>query len=213
MKTRFAMMLAGSILLSASVSAQKIKSDDLSLLKGQSEVNIRYDYASAAVGKFKTEAEYLQKGTDERNAKKPGSGDEWASRWNSNKDSRYQPVFEKKFNDAAESCGLKVKPGSENAKYTLVVHTTFIEQGVETVVIGAAKSASVNLMIEVVETAAPGKVLATLTSNDNKPRSNARVSVGGVPVNKEVYDYGARISECYETAGKSLGKYLCKALK
>ncbi|HPS63219.1 MAG TPA: hypothetical protein PLK82_09155 [Bacteroidales bacterium] len=214
MKTRISILLAGSILFTAvSVLAQKIKSDNLGMLKGQGEINIRYDYSGMAVGKFKTEAEYLQKSTEERNAKKPGSGDEWASKWNSNKASRYQPAFEEKFNDAAESCGLKVKPGAESAKYTLVVHTVFLEQGVETVVLGAAKSASTNLKIEVVETSAPDKVLATIEASDNKPRSNARMTVGGVPVNKEVYDYGARIAECYESAGKALGKYICKSLK
>jgi len=214
MKNKFAMLVAGSILLVSLPSlAQKITSDNLSMLKGAGELNIRYDYEKMAVGKFKTEAEYLQNGTVARNEKKPGSGDEWASKWNSNKASRYQPVFEEKFNNAGESCGLKVKPGAENAKYTLLVHTTFIEQGVETVVLGAAKSAMVDLTIEVVETAAPDKVLATIESEGNKPRSNARMSVGGVPVNKEVYDYGARIEECYETAGKALGKYLCKSLK
>jgi len=213
MKKISVIILSLFIITAGTATAQKLKSGDLKILKGEKTMNIKYDYSWMEVGKFKTEAEYLKKGTDDRNNKKPGSGDEWANKWNNDKSARYQPAFEEKFNGSADGCALEIKPNATDARYTLVVHTTFLEQGVETVVMGSAKSASVDLVIEVVETAAPDKVLASVESSGNKPKSNARMTVGGVPVNKEVYDAGARITECYESAGKALGKFICKELK
>jgi len=207
------MMMSLFLLLTGHTYAQKLKSGDLTMLKGQKVLNIQYDYSTMEVGKFKTEAEYLKKGTDDRNAKKTGTGDEWAAKWNNDKAARYQPAFEEKFNDAAEGCGLEIKPGASDAKYTMILHTTFAEQGVETIVFGSGKSASIDFSADIIETAAPGKVLATIESSGNKPKSNARMTVGGVPVNKETYDAGARLTECYQTAGKAAGKFFCKEMK
>jgi hypothetical protein len=93
------------------------------------------------------------------------------------------------------------------------VHVTFVEQGVETVVMGTAKSASANLMVDLVETAAPDKILASIELEGVKPKSTPKMSVGGVSVNKSAYDATLRISECFETAGKQIGKFTCKQLK
>jgi len=192
--------------------AQKLVSGDLKVLQGHNTINIIYDYSKMEVGKFKTEAEYVKKGTDDRNAKKPGSGDEWATKWNSAKEERYKPAFEEYLSKQIEDCGLAGKSDPE-AKYTFIVHTNAMEQGVETVVMGAAKSAFVDLVVDLVETSAQDKVLASIEMEGAKPKSNARMTVGGVPVNKEVYDPTIRIAECYETAGKQIGKLICKQLK
>jgi hypothetical protein len=206
------LMMIGLFLISASqLSAQKLKSGDLSVLKGQKMINIAYDYSKMEVGKFKTEEEYVKKGTDDRNAKKPGTGDDWAAKWNAGKTEKYQPVFEESFNDQTTDCGLTGK-SDPTATYTLVVHTNTMEVGVETVVMGAAKSAAIDLVVDLVESSSPEKIIATIEM-EAKPKSNMRMSVGGVPVNKEVYDPTLRVSECYETAGKQIGKMICKELK
>lgn len=192
--------------------AQKLISGSLSSLKGEKVINLSYDYSKMKVGKFKSEEEYVKKGTDDRNKKKAGTGDAWAAKWNSGKTERYQPSFQDELNRMAKDCGLKFKEDPA-AKYTFVVHTEFMEVGVETVVMGSAKSAEVNLEVDLIETSAPDKIIATIEMQGAKPKSNARVSIGGVPVNKEVYDPTIRVAECYETAGKQIGKLICKQVK
>lgn len=191
---------------------QKLKSGDLNVLKGEKVINVTYDYNKMAVGKFDSEAAYLKKGIDERNAKKPGTGDEWAAKWNAGKAEKCQPAFEADFNDQANDCGLTGK-SDPAAKYTLVLHVTFVEQGVETAVMGTAKSASLDLLIDLVETAAPDKVIATIEGDRIKPKATWKTSVGGVSVDKASYDAMLRISECFANAGKQAGKLICKQLK
>lgn len=200
------------ILTSANGFSQKLKSGDIKVLKGEKMINLAYDYGKMAVGKFATEAEYLKKGIDDRNAKEPGSGDAWASKWNEGKTEKFQPAFEEDFNKQAEDCGLAGK-SDPSAKYTLLLHVTFVEQGVETVVMGTAKSASVDMLIDLVETSAPDKVIATIEVDGIKPKSTPKMSVGGVSVSKTAYDPTLRIAECFESAGKQIGKLICKNLK
>ena len=66
--------------------SQKLKSGDLSILKGQKVINLQYDYSKMKVGKYDNEEEYIKDGTADRNQKKPGSGDEWATKWRSDKE-------------------------------------------------------------------------------------------------------------------------------
>ncbi len=211
-KTGMIMLTMALLLISGAMFGQKLKSGDLTSLKGQAVINLQYDYAKMAVGKFTTEDEYLKKGIADRNAKEPGSGEVWASKWKAGKTEKYQPALETEFNDQAEDCGLTGK-SDPSAKYTLVVHVTFVEQGVETVVMGTAKSASIDMLVDLVETSAPDKIIATIEVDGAKPKAAMKTSVGGVSVNKSTYDPTLRIAECFESAGKQLGKLICKSLK
>ncbi len=211
---KLTILLAATVLFLAAGDgfSQKLKSGSLGALKGEKRINITYNYSKMAVGKFATEAEYLKKTADDRNAKTPGSGDEFVSRWNAAKAEKCQPAFEEDFNNQAGDCGLSGK-SDPSAKYTLAVRIVFVEQGVETVVMGTAKSASVNMEIDLVETSAPDKVIATIEMEGAKPKAQPKMSVGGVSVNKTSYDATLRIAECYEMAGKQVGKLVCKQLK
>jgi len=82
------------------VYAQKIKVEkgDLSSFKGITELNMEYDFSNMAVGKFKTEAEYIEKKKAEYNEDEPGKGDTWDVEWNADKENTYQPKFEQLFN-------------------------------------------------------------------------------------------------------------------
>lgn len=211
-KSGFILISIVFVLSAGLLHAQKIKSGDIKTLSGQKTINVTYDYSATAVGKFKTEKEYLDAGIADRNNKKPGSGDEWAAKWISAKKDRFEPAFEEAFNKQSDDCGMEIK-ADPTAKYTLVIRTNFVEQGVETVVMGAAKSAQIDLVLDLVETSSPDKILGSIEMDDVKPKSNMRMSVGGVPVSKEVYDPGARIAECYETGGKQIAKLICKQLK
>lgn len=186
----------------ASVSAQKIKmeSGDLSFLKGQTELNIQYDYSNFAVGKFATEEAYKTKRIEELNKKEAGRGDSWEQSWERDKTERFPNKFEELF-DKGLSNKLHAVQNNENATYTLIVKTTFIEPGFN---VGAMrKNAYVSFEYIFVETADPSKVLAKLVQNQ----------VPGAQFGGYDFDTGTRISESYAKGGKMLAAYLAKYLK
>jgi hypothetical protein len=211
-KIGITMLTLALLLGSGVIFGQKLKSGDLTVLKGQTTINLQYDYSAMAVGKFATEAEYLKKGTDDRNAKEPGTGDAWAAKWNTGKTEKYQPAFEEDFNKQAEGCGITGKT-DPSAKYTLILHVTYVEQGVETVVMGTAKAASINMQVDLIETSTPDKVLASIALDAVKAKTSHSTTVGGISVNKSAYDATLRIAECFEAAGKQTGKFICKQIK
>ncbi len=185
-----------------SLQAQKIKEGSLAALKGQTVVNIQYDWSKMSVGKFKSEQAYVEDGIADRNKKKPGTGDEWAVKWNSDKAERFQPMFEKELNDQLKNCGLSGTMNASDAQYTLIVITTFMEQGFQSGV-GVSKPATINMVVDLVETANPGNVLAKIVY-DKVPS-----------VNMMGYDFdtGSRVMSCYDRAGGNIGKLICKNLK
>ncbi len=185
-------------LSSGNIMAQKLKSGDLKVLKGQSVLNIQYDYSQMKVGK-KSADDYVADGIAERNKKKAGSGDEWAAKWNSDKSERFQPTFEKNFNDKTSVAGTTVKDGAADAKFTLIVRVTFFEPGFQSGV-GVSKAASLNMSIDVVETAAPATVLAKVEYN-KIPSKN----MWGYD-----FDAGARVQSCFDRAGDDFGKFFYK---
>ena len=180
--------------------AQKLESGSLADLKGQSVINIQYDYSDLMVGK-KTEKEYVDDGIEQRNKKKPGSGDEWAKAWVNDRATRYQPTFEKNFNGVTDKAGITGKEGASDAKYTFIIHTTFVEPGFQSGV-GPSKPAYINLVIKLVETADPSKVLATI-KYDKVPSANMM----GYD-----FDTGARIQSCFDRAGGNVGALIVKNL-
>lgn len=186
------------IIAAGSVTAQKLKSGDLKMLKGQTVLNIQYDYSKMMVGK-KTADEYVKEGTADRNKKKAGSGDEWAGKWISDRTERFQPTFEKNFNGKISDGGASVKDGATDAKYTLVVRVTFYEPGFQSGV-GVSKPASLNMIIDVVETAAPDKVLASVAYDKIQSKNMMGYD----------FDTGARVQSCFDRAGDDYGKFFMK---
>jgi hypothetical protein len=180
----------------------KLISGDMKVLKGQSEVLLTYDYSKMGVGKYKSADDYTTEKVAEMNKKKAGSGDEWLEKWTGDRTNRFQPSFRKDFNDEVESFNLSGKDDSPNAKYTLIVRTTFMEPGFNaSMAIGFAKKpAYIDVTIDLVETANPATVLGTVEMKKIESKS-----MGGYD-----YDTGVRIESCYERAGEYLGKYLVK---
>ncbi|MBK7344563.1 MAG: hypothetical protein IPJ06_16595 [Saprospiraceae bacterium] len=182
--------------------AQKIveKSGDASVLKGQTQVNVEYDYSSFGVGKFATEQEYLDKKYAEYEAEEAGKGKRFKESWLAARKNRYHPKFEELINKGM--AGKKMTFGEyPDAKYTLIVKTTFVEIGFNVGVM--KKPASVSFQYDIVETANRGKVLASMTQN-NVPGSQ----MAGFD-----YDVGSRVAESYAKGGKMLAKLLGKKLK
>ena len=106
MKKSFLLLFFLALIISVGTTfGQKIKTGSISDLKGQSAINIQYDYSAMVVGKFDNEADYLKKGIADRNAKDPGTGEMWAEKWKAAKTEKYQPAFEEAFNKQSNACG------------------------------------------------------------------------------------------------------------
>jgi hypothetical protein len=198
MKTKLMAALALIALFAVQPAwAQKIKVLDgsLAVIKGVSKMNLQFDYSAMSVGKFKTEAEYVEKKKGEYNKKEDGKGDKWEKDWIADRKDRYEPQFTELFNKSSD--GVKVgEYGSE--KYTLIVKTTKTEPGYNIAI--SRKNAEIEGEILVVETANPGAVVLRMSFEKALGRS-----FGGYD-----YDTGFRIQEAYADLGKALGKYMSK---
>lgn len=177
--------------------AQKIKVQEgsLAVIKGVSKMNLQFDYSAMSVGKFKTEAEYVEKKKGEYNKKEDGKGDKWEKDWIADRKDRYEPQFTELFNKSSD--GLTVGEYSSE-KYTLIVKTTKTEPGYNIAI--SRKNAEIEGEILVVETANPGTVVLRMSFAKALGRS-----FGGYD-----YDTGFRIQEAYADLGKALGKYMSK---
>ncbi|MCF0056968.1 hypothetical protein [Dyadobacter sp. CY356] len=181
--------------------AQKVdlRSGDVDVLAGQKTVNVQYDYSEFGVGKFATEKEYLDKKSGEYNAKEAGKGDEWKKAWVADRQNKYEPKFEELFNKGLEDNGLKISQGSD-AKYTFVIHTTYLEPGYNVGVM--RKNAYLNYKIDLVETAGKKSIAEMVLTN-----------VPGGQFGGFDFDSGTRIAESYAKAGKVLAAFIDKKLK
>lgn len=180
-------------------NAQKIsiKSGSLDALKGQTKVNARYDYSNMAVGEYEKEQDYVKKKTSDYNGKEPGRGDDWAKKWVADRKNSFEPSFEELF-EKYSGIDLSSNP---DAKYTMIIHTTFTEPGFNVYV--SRKNATINLEFTLVETANESNVICKIVMTKAPGRT-----VGGSD-----FDSGTRISESYAKAGKELGAFITDALK
>lgn len=202
MKKIMMLMLSGLIFCAGTVTAQKLKSGSFSALKGQTTINLQYDYSKMAVGKFKNEQDYINKRVADMNKKDAGSGDDWAKAWVADRDNRFHPMFEKNLNNKLDVVGVIARQNATDAKYTLIMHIVFTEPGYN---VGVTRmDAYINAFVDLVETANPETILGTMEMK------------GVQSVNMAGYDFdtGGRIQSCYDRAGDWLGAFLLKnALK
>jgi hypothetical protein len=177
-------------------------SGDVSVLKGQTVINLQYDYSRMSVGKFKNEKDYVASRTADMNKKKPGDGDRWAEAWKNDRSSRYQPTFEKNLNAIVGKFNVSCKENATDAKYTLIIRTTFTEPGYN---IGITRqNAWIKMEVDLVETANSGAVLASMMM-----KREDSINMMGYD-----FDTGGRIMSAYDRAGDHLGSFLIKnALK
>jgi len=127
-KTVFIALL---VLGMTTVQAQKIKvkSGDLSFLKGQTEVLVQFDYSEMAVGKFDKEEDYVAKKVEEYNKAEAGRGDNWKENWIADRKTRFQPKFDELINKYTSKVNCDFDETNENASYIMIVKTTFTEPG------------------------------------------------------------------------------------
>lgn len=192
-------LVLSAMVLAGTVSAQKVqlRKGDIAPLKSEKQINIAYDYSEFGVGKFKTEAEYVETKKTEYNKDEPGKGDKWHDGWVSARATRYQPKFEELINKYTEKKGMTFG-NFPDAKYTLTVKTTFVEPGFN---VGVMKRpASVNFTYIFHETANPSNVIAEYT----------HVGVPGSQFGGYDFDVGSRVAESYAKGGKMLGGVIAK---
>jgi len=96
------------------------------ILLSEKNVNLKFTFDSLQVGKYKNEADYVNKKVSEMNKKYPGKGDDWAANWTKQRKTLFEPAFIKTF---VSSSG---KDTLSTAAYTLIFNTNFIEQGFST---------------------------------------------------------------------------------
>ena len=198
MKTKFMAMLALVAVFAlqpAFAQKFKIKEGSLSAVKGVSKMNLVFDYSHMGVGKFKDEADYIDKKKGEYNKKESGKGDKWEKDWLADRTERYAPQFTELFNKSSDN----IKVGEyANEKYTLVVKTLHTEPGFNIAI--TRKNAEIEGEILVVETSNPSNIVLRMTFEKAVGRS-----FGGYD-----YDTGFRIQEAYADLGKALGRYMDK---
>lgn len=194
MKKTIWMTFALITLLSVVGSSQKVKlTGKLDFLKGVKKVELAYKYDNMGVGKFKTNDEYVAKKTKEYNEKEAGKGDDWAKKWVSDRETRYQPHFEQSLKEHCPDIDFDENNKSD---YKMTVETVFTEPGFNVGVM--RKNASINIIVYFTDKS--GKELAKMAI-DNIPGRDAM----GYD-----YDTGVRIEEAYEKAGKTIGKFIDK---
>jgi len=180
----------------------KLRSGTVDFLKGETRVNVEYSYDGMAVGKFAREQDYLDKKVADYNAKEPGKGDRWRQNWVNDRALRFQPKFEELINHHLAARKTSLQFGSfKDAKYTLILRTTFTEPGWNVTI--AARPAYMSAEATFVETQNRANPLAVFTITKSPGQG-----VMGVE-----YDTGSRVAESYAKAGKELGIFIAKKLK
>jgi hypothetical protein len=198
MKKLSILLLAGLFLVAGNVFSQKLKSGSFAALKGQTVISLVYDYSTMAVGKYKNEKDYIEKRSADMNKKEAGTGDKWAQAWVNDRETRFQPMFEKNLNGKLNPAGISARQKADDAKYTLIVRTVFTEPGYN---VGVSRmNAYINMMVDLVESANPGTVLGTIELS----------KVQSVNMMGYDYDTGGRIESCYDRAGEWTGSFLLK---
>ena|SRR5438067_10791290 len=177
---------------SATSMAQKVKlkDGDFSPLKSETTVNVEFTYNNMAVGKYKDEADYLERKKADYNKKEDGRGDNWVKSWVEDRKASFEPKFMELFEK------YSTLSESKTAKYTIIFNTYFTEPGYNIYI--SRENAKISGDAVIVETANRSKVIATISVEKAPGRT-----FGGYD-----YDTGTRLSESYATAGKALGKFL-----
>lgn len=179
-----------------------LQSGHLDFLKQQRQINVEYSYDGMRVGKLAREQDYVDKKVHDYNQKEPGRGDVWRSAWIGDRAARFQPKFELLLNNYAnaKSAGLKFGEFKE-AKYTLVLKTTFTEPGW-------------NIFISAHPSLVSADAIFVETMNRNNPIAVVTITKAtGQSAMGVDYDTGTRLQESYAKAGKELGKFLSRELK
>lgn len=174
----------------------KLVRGDLGFLDGVKTLKVEYNYDGMGVGSYANEADYVNEKVEKYNEKEEGKGDDWKKRWVGDRKNRYQPKFEELLNKYLEEVDIYVGQNEKDAKYTLILKTTFIEPGYNVFV--SRRDALVNTEAIFVESNNKDNVVAKIV---------IKGQTGAASMGSD-FDSGTRIQEGYAKTGKSLGKFI-----
>ncbi|MFM6924380.1 MAG: hypothetical protein ACKOU7_02685, partial [Ferruginibacter sp.] len=198
MKTiKFYLLLACVLFASINGFAQEVDltKGDLSVLKGETSINVEMTYEKMAVGDFNKEADYIKKRIEEENKKDPPNGDNWATEWEAQKKNFFGDKF---ILGLTKQYEVKI---DKSAKYTLIFNTKALEPGYQ---VGVSKrNAGVDGTITLIETGKPEKKLAVLYV-ERKAETMWRGAA---------FDAKSRIGDAYFVDGVAVGKFIKKSIK
>ena len=199
MKKNLFLTVIALIALCLNANSQSITliKGDIAKIKAHSKIEVAFDYSNMAVGKFDKEEDYVNKKVLEYNSNEPGKGDKWKKNWINDRKERYEPKFFELFSKYIDEAGFVAAIGVDNATYTMLVHTVFIEPGFNVAIM--RRPAMVNFEITIKDKVT-GNELAVL---------QIKKCLGQDAMGYD-FDSGLRISEGYAKLGKSLGKFLVK---
>jgi hypothetical protein len=160
------------------------------ILMQEKTVSLQFTYDSLQVGKYKIEADYVNKKVTEINKKYPGKGDEWAKEWIAQRKEKFEPAFTDAFK---KSSSLNI---SDSAKYTLIFHTSFIEQGFSSAGILVHKNPEVKGELILIERADKNKIIA-------KAKIIKAMGKAGPH-----FETGDHVDEAYFEAGNASGPFI-----
>ncbi len=182
---------------------------NLDFLKGQTKINVQYNYDNMVVGKnHSNEQDYIDVNKAKRNINKPGSGDKWAEQWGNNRVSRNEQKFEAMLNRDLVKHKVGVLVGDfPTAPYTLILKTIGTQPSktkiaVDILIIPIAypyKVSMVDFEIWIVETNNKKNVLAIVKLKKDSLRNGQKRR-----------DEAFRIQDCYGKCGTSMAYYFRK---
>jgi hypothetical protein len=186
-----------SILIFSQAIFFRIYGQDVTLLEGsfkllnaEKTVDIEFTYDSLQVGKYKVEADYVEKKITEINKKYPGRGDAWAKEWTAQRATKFQPAFITAFK---ESSG---KDTSVQSKYTLIFNTSYIEQGFSSAAILVHKNPEVRGTLKLVASDDKTKIIAEARITKAMGRAGPH------------FETGEHLDAAYAQAGGALGPFI-----
>lgn len=193
------------LLIGFVANAQRFKDEkgNLSVLSGQTEVNIEFTYSNLRLMKDNfTEQEYVANRIEYLNKKNKNEGDYWLNSWNAAKKGIWEPNFMKLLDRTITSeRGISFKQPTDSArKYTLIVDAVWIYPGWDA---GIMKQ--------------PAKVTTTLRIVETENRDNVLYEVKAIEAPGDQWGSNfndeSRIGEGFEKTAKSFGKLMIKRVK
>lgn len=194
----FCLLIAALPVLTISTFAQKreLVYGSLNGMKAQKSYSISFSYDSMFVGMQIPEKAYLENKRKVWDEKEPGKGAAFVTQWYDARKKLYEPAFIKSF----EKFSL-LKLNDKDAKYTMILKTSYVEAGWNIGVVGHAGEIGGELWI--VESADTSKIAAIITLFECLGTD----SYGGD------FEMPRRIQSAYASAGKWLGEFIRRKAK
>jgi len=185
------------ILLPLLGAAQRMSvlSGDMHPLRGQKSFDIQFNYDSIMVGLQVPEKKFVADVKARWVERDSIKADQFEQMWYGDRQKYYEPAFINKF----QECGIMLK--DDNAKYTIVLKTRYIEGGWSVGVAG--KNAEIAGELWIVESADFSHIICRIEFYD----ARGAEAFGGD------FDMTRRIITAYQNAGKWLGIFVHRRAK